>query len=102
MLDAYGGSLYLYRLDSHGECVIELDSCCTFHDAESLCDLLTWGGVPVDDALLYVERFVDWWNASDVCSMIEAGSDGELRDALEPFRHAGVCADIVGLRWMLG
>ena len=102
MLDAYEGLLHLYRLDSPGECTLEFSSTCTGYDTDALCSLLTWGGVPVEDATSCAESFAEWWNSRDVDVMIEDGNDGELRDALKPFRDADVCAEITGLRWELG
>ena len=102
MLDAYEGLLHLYRLDSSGECVLELSSSCTGYDTDALCGMLTCGGVPVEDAIPCAEEFAAWWNENDIGGMIEDGADGELRDALKPFRDADVCVEITGLRWELG
>lgn len=102
MLDAYEGCLHLYRLDAKGDYLLELGATCTAYDTYALCSLLTWGGVPDDTAVAYAKRFSAWWDANDVGAMVEDGADGELRDALEPFRRADVCAEIIGLRWELG
>lgn len=102
MLNAYDGCLHLYRLDVCGEAGLVLSDACTGYDVDALCSLLTWGGVPVEDAISRAEEFAEWWNANDIVDMIESGADGELRDMLKPFREAGVCAEIVGLRWELG
>ena len=57
MLDAYEGLLHLYRLDSFGECVLELSSSCTGYDTDALCEMLICGGVPDDDAIPCAEDF---------------------------------------------
>ena len=101
-LDAYEGCLHLYRLDAHGDCVIRLDSACTAYDVDTLCEFLTWGGVPVEGAKSCAEEFATWWNSRDLCMLIEGGNDRELRDRLKPFRAADVCAEITSLRWELG
>lgn len=102
MLDAHMGRLHLYRFDSNIECVLGVGQTCTGHDIDVLCILITWGGAPAEDALLRAKQFAEWWNENDISGMVEDGTDGELRDALRPFRVAGVCAEITGLRWELG
>ena len=101
-LDAYDGCLHLYRLDTCIEVGLVLNEECLDYDNYALCSLLTWGGVPVEEAKQRAESFAEWWNAHDVSAMIEGGDDCELRDMLKPFRDAGACAEIVGLRWELG
>ena len=102
MLDAHMGRLHLYRFDSNIDCILGVGKTCTGHDTDALCILLTWGGATAEDALLHAEQFKEWWNGHDVSGMIESGSVMELRDVLRPFRIAGVCAEITGLRWELG
>lgn len=102
MLDACEGYLHLYRLDSSAECVLELSSMCSGYDTDALCEMLRYGGVPIEYATQWAEDFASWWNVNDVDVMIEEFDDGELRDMLKPFRDADVCAEITGLRWELG
>lgn len=102
MLDAYNGCLHLYRFDSSIEWTLGIGKTCTSYDTDVLCVLLAWGGATAEDALLHAEQFEEWWNGHDVGGMLESGHDGELRDVLRPFRIAGVCAEITGLRWELG
>ena len=102
MLDAHNGRLRLYRFDSSIEWILGFGETLTGYDTDVLCVLLAWGSVPAEEALLRVEQFATWWNSHDVSGMVESGSIRELRDVLRPFRIAGVCAEIVGLRWELG
>lgn len=101
MLRAYDGCLHLFRLDVCSECVIRLDEDITGSDADELCEMLTYGGLTVEDAEAYARQFKEWWNANDVIAMLELDDDWGLYSMSKPLVDAGVYVKIAGLSWEL-